>query len=659
MGWVEEQIEEGEGWLSGQKSYKDLDKNFRIFDAVFNDKTRSTLVTNELKYDIRKFVETLSDMREIGTYGSDAPQYKPYAEMTNKIVKSVYLESNFPSQLRRALQYAAVTSRGYLWTKCKTGNYGFGERKFVFEPLGLLDVVPVQVPATNDVCDAYANTIYEYMPIAEAHARFPEYQARLLPVERMKMGSRVQYRRVDYAERCRYGDEPRNFGNLTCEIRFTFVRDISINTYGKPLPMGKPGASWFYVVPFIGQDIPGGFKDGKPVTRKALAEDCLIYPYLRLLITNKGMSEPMYDGPAFDWHGEMPAVQYDVDDWPWMGIGGSLISDVGSIVQSMRKTERQMDQVITTTLNPPMGYDRTSVGGPKIENFDLFEPNVRAGMDGKPNDVFHSLLPDTVKVEGEHFKWLEYLSAKMGKQLGLEDVANLANLKMNVAGDTADKMLESIGPVAKGIASNIERANAKIAYRLKFMVPQWFDTARIVSIIGPDNLTPQVFDFDPHSMIPSHAPDEFVAGELPPGPSQYTQLQRMRTFTKNIRLISVPSTLLKVTQMQEQLKYLQLKRGSAPISWATVMKKLDVENYGEVKGTTEREKWVNEQMEDLKLQAMAAQAAQALGLGGPPQAGGGDKKGGGKGKQGRPPSGNAAPKIKQKSGGRTTVTESK
>lgn len=653
MGWIEENIEEGEGWLMGQKAYKNMPTNYRIFDAVFNDKTKSTLVTNELKYDIRKIVETLSDMREIGTFGSDAPQYKPYAEMLTKIVKCIYLESSFPTQLRKTIQYATVIGRGYNWPKCKTGKYGYGQRKIIFEPKGLMDVIPTQVPETNDVQDAYSNTIYEYMPIAEAHGRFPTFQSQLQPVEKMRFNSSIAGRRVDYAERFRYGDQERNFGSLNCEIRYTFVRDISINTYGKPIPMGEPGTSWFYVVPYVGQDIFGGIQNGVPIKRKALPEDCLFYPRLRLLISNRGMSAPMYDGPAFDWDGEMPAIQYDVDDWPWMGVGNSLVGDVGSIEQTIRKLERKMDQVVTVTLNPPMGYDRTAVGGPKIENFDLFEEDVRSGMDGRPSDVFHSLLPESVDVREVHFKFLDYLGTKRGKQLGVEDVGNLAALKMNIASDTADAMLESIGPVAKGIATNIEVANAKVAHRLKWMVPQWMDTARIVQILGPDNVTPEVFDFDPRSMIPSHNIDEFVNGTFPEKPSYYSQLDRARRFADNVRLVSVPSTLLKVTQMQEQLKWLQLWRGQAPIAFADIAKKMDIENYGEVKGATLRERWINEQKENLLLQAQAAMLAQQLGVGPPP---GGDDQ---KGNKGRPPSGHAAPKIKQRKDGSTTVTESK
>jgi hypothetical protein len=593
MAWIEEQISEGEGWLSGQSSYRNLPRNMSTFDAIFKDCSKSNLVTNELKYDMRKFVETLSDMREIGTYGSDAPQYKNYVEMANRLLRHVYLEAQFPIQLRKALQYAAVMGRGYLWPKVKTRNYGYGEREFVFEPLGILDVVPVQVPDTNNVRDAYANTIYVYMPIAEAHGRFPLWQADLKPVDYMTFRSRLSARRADFAERFRYGDTTRNFGQLYVEIRYTFIRDIALNTYGSELPMGEPGTSWFYTVPTVGQDIAAGIRNNQPFIRQAQPEDALIYPYLRLIISNKGMKTPMYDGPSYDWHGEMPIVQYDVDDWPWEGMGRSLVGDVGSIENTIRKFERKMDQVFTTSLNPPMGYDRTATGGPKIEHFDLFEEDVRAGVDGKPQDVFHSLLPDSVQVTGMHFQWLQYLQQKRGKQLGLEDIGNLANLKLNIASEQADKILESLGPVAKGFAANIEGSNAIIAYLLKFMIPQWYDTPRIISILGPDNVAPEVFDFDPHSLVPSHLAEEYVMGQPPTGQASfYSQLERARRFAKNIRLISVPSTLLRITQMQEQLKWLQLWRGQAPIAFSDVAKKMDIDNYGEVPGATLRERWL-------------------------------------------------------------------
>jgi len=118
-GWVEEQIQEGEGFLEGQTCFKNLGANLRVFDAIFRDKSRSTLLTNELKYDIRKFCETLAEVREIAAYGSDFPAYKKFAEMLTKVARAVYLESDFPFQILKVLQYASVMGIGYLWPKVR------------------------------------------------------------------------------------------------------------------------------------------------------------------------------------------------------------------------------------------------------------------------------------------------------------------------------------------------------------------------------------------------------------------------------------------------------------------------------------------------------------------------------------------------------------
>jgi hypothetical protein len=660
IGWVEEQIQEGEGFLEGQACYRNLGTNLRVFDAIFRDKSRSTLITNELKYDIRKFCETLAEVREIAAYGSDVPAYKQYAEMLTKVARAVYLESDFPSQVLKWLQYASVMGIGYLWPKVRADEYGYGERKMVFDALGLLDVVPIQIPRSNDVQDAYAVTIYDYMPIAEAHGRFSLFQGQLQTVGPRSYKTQVQAKRLDYAERFRYGEQGRSFGNLYSEIRYTFIRDLRINNTGFELPMGDPGTTWFYKVPYLGQQIFGGMRNGQPYMRSAMVEDCRVYPTLRLIITSPGVDRPMYDGPCFDWDSKFPVIQLTVDDWAWEALGRSLVGDVATIETTTRKIERKIDDVITITLNPPIGYDHTATGGAKIEHFDIFEQDVRYGVDGKPKEILQSILPEEVRVNNEHFTFLKYLKDCKQSQLGLLDMGNLQNIKMNIANDTADKMLEGIGPLAKGIAARIEKANKAVGRRMMFLIMQWFNASRLMEYVGPENMAREMFDFDPSNLVPSHLPDEMVNGELPVTPSQYDQLTRARWFVRQIRLISVPSTLLRITQMQEQLKYLQLKRGNAPISWATVMKKLGVENYGDVKGNTERERWFNEELETQKLQILAAAQAQQLmkqlGIQPPEQGAGGGKP------QGRPTTGNKAPKIKQKGGAggapRTTVTES-
>ncbi len=661
--WVEDQISEGEGFLESQRCYKDLAKNLRVFNAVFNDKCRSSLVTNNLKYDIRKFCETLAQVREIAGYGSDSPVYKKMAEMLTKVSKCVYLESDFPFQILKVLQYASVMGIGYLWPKVRATEYGYGERRMEFDALGLLDVIPTQIPSrTNDIQDAYAVTVYDYMPIAEAHGRFPLFQKDIQTVgARRNYQTRMQAQRVDYAERNRYGDTGRTFGNLYAEIRYTFVRDLRINNTGYELPMGDLGTTWFYRVPFVGQKIFGGMRNGEPYYIPAESQHCRVYPNLRLIITSTGMGKPMYDGPAFDWDPRIPIIQYTVDDWAWEPLGRSIVGDVASIETTIRKHERLIDQVLTAQMNPPMGYNHTETGGPKIEHFDIFEPDIRLGVDGKPKDTFQSILPDEVNVKGEQFNFLKYLNEKEGKQLGLEDLGNLgANMKLQIASDTADKMLESIGPVGKGIAARVEKANKSVGQRVKYLILQWFDTQRIMEYVGPDKMAPEVFDYKPNDLVPSHLPDEMVGGQFPETESKYTNLERARWFVKQIRLISVPSTLLKVTQMQQQLLLLQLKKGGAPIAWKKVFEAMDLNNPDQIIEESFQE---TEKLEKLKILAQVDIMKLLKGMGIDPQQmeGGGDQ--GGKPHAGGRPETNAKPpRVKQKGakGGdpRSTVTTS-
>ncbi len=672
LGWVEEVIQEAEGFLSGQSCYKELGRNIRVFDAIFKDKAKSYLVTNQLKYNIRKFCETLAEVREIAGFASDIPQYKKIAEMLTKVSKCIYLESDFPYQILKVLQYACVMGIGYLWPKVRADEYGYGERRMVFDALGLLDVMPVQIPKSNDVQDAYAITIYDYMPIAEAHGRFPLFQGQLQTVGRRNYKSQIQAKRQDYAAAYRYGDvgdQGRSFGNLYTEIRYTFIRDLRINTTGYELPMGDPGTTWFYKVPYVGQDIFGGIRNGEPFMRPAMVEDCRVYPNLRLMITSSGLDRPMYDGPAFDWDSKMPVIQYTVDDWAWEPLGRSLVGDVATIESTIRKIQRKIDAVITVTLNPPMGYNLTETGGPKVEHFDIFEEDVRIGVDGKPKETLQSVLPEEVTVTPQHFTFLKYLEEKEQMQLGLTDLGNLQNIKMNIANDTADKMLESIGPVGKGIAARIEKGNKRVGERMKFLIPQWFNIKRIMEYVGPDGIAREAFDYDPESLVPSHMPDELVNDTFPDSDSKYDQLTRARWFAKQIRLVSVPSTLLKVTQMQEQLKFLQLKRGQAPISWETVFTKLDIPDpKGEIeksfKEQTDLEKMkLLAQIELMKLMKSLGIDPSALGGGDEGSKGGkGGKGGGGGGGGGRPPSGQKGPRIAQKGGAggepRSVVKES-
>jgi len=198
--WIEEQVSDGENWWNSQPS-ADSEQFLKLLSAKGPERLKS----NNLKSDLRKFVETISDIREIATYGTGAEQLRSMADMFNRVVKHIYSDSLFPRQSRQTLQYSVALARGYLWPRYIRTEFGWGPGKMEFTTLGPREVLPSQVPRSNDTQGCYAETIIECMGIAEAHARFPQAQGELVPISKFKYSSPNQVRRHEFWDRWRYG----------------------------------------------------------------------------------------------------------------------------------------------------------------------------------------------------------------------------------------------------------------------------------------------------------------------------------------------------------------------------------------------------------------------------------------------------------------------
>jgi hypothetical protein len=671
QGWVEEAVQEGETWWDHQvasSSERDLD--------LLSCKGPEKLKSNSVKSDIRKFVETISDIREIATYAG-AEQFNDYVQLFNDVVKFVYSDSYFPRQSRQALQFAVGLGRGYLWPRYIRSDFGWGAGGVEFVALGPREVLPCQLPRSNDMQGAYVQTIVECMGIAEAHARFPWAQEMLQPISKFKYSSNAQVRRHEFWDKWKYGQDSQDWDRRYCEIRYTFVRDLRINRTGKMLPMGDLNTSWYYEVPSVGSVMSWiDPNNGLPASKQAKPEDCRVYPQLRLVISNPGMSSPLYDGPAFDWHGMMPAVQYDVDDWPWLAVGYSLLYDIAGVERARRGFLDLIYRVLRRKMDPPLGYD-LDAGVPRedIKNFDwLDSDNFKMGVSGNAANSLVSLLPDSINVTEEDFRMLDVFEKQFQKTLGLNDLSSLAQLKFNLSDANFDKILETIGPIAKGISGNIQVAQSKIACMLKFIIPQYFTTRRMMSIVGPDGVAAKVFDYRPNSLVPSHMDWEKKKDDESdsPLPSSFSDVQRAKWLAENLVVKSVPSQLMNITQMQEKMMYMNALQRGWPVSFSTAFKKIGIE-WSETDGATEFDKYKSEQFDLLKMKVEAAQIAQfesqpTGGAPGGPGAPGapptpappaGPSGHGG----GRPPSGQEPPKLEtrgsQSGNIRTTISQSK
>ena len=503
--WLDEHVTNGDKWAQQQEGTRNMQRDIRLLLGLDQD---NSMKSNMLEPNIRTFVETISDLKLIATMGTQAEQFKKYANLQNKVLKHTYWESEFVYNTRRTLQYS-MFGCGFTWLRFSRDKAGWGKAMNRFEALGPFDVLPDQLPHNNDIQGAYACTVVIPMPVWEAHARFPQFQQWLTPISRYdwKKYSTSGAVRLDYWDKTRFS-QSWQWEDRYCEIRFSWFRDLRINESGKTYQMGVKGSSWGYTVPSYGDLLvyTNPF-NGMPESRKATEEDALMYPQLRLMISCPTCPVPLYDDTAFDWHGEIPIVQYDVNDYPFAARGYSAVRKVASLEKNRRARASEINEVLSVRKDPPTGYDFTSgVSRTQMEKLDLLRAQgIRIGLKGEPKKSVVSILPEGIEVDGEDWKAQEWYDAAIKSSLGMADVSSMRDLKMNLSENALEKFITNLGPMAKGIAMCLWRANCRLAHMLVRNNAQYYTVSDLESMVGPEAVDMQVYDSDPTSLVPSHS----------------------------------------------------------------------------------------------------------------------------------------------------------
>ena len=669
LGWLNETVEEGQAWLKSQRGFTDFRKSLDTLSGMDTSTVsaasyRSKLNPNPLKRNVREVIGALAKLRPMWGYHSDNKAYSEQAEMFNLVTRAWYLESMADRKIREALQWAAATNRGWVRPVYRRTMYGTGTGDITLLTYGSPSVLPVQLPTSNDWQSAYVVTILDEMPVAMTHGMFPMFQDRLRPSSSRYWYMNDGVRKAaqgNWIQRA-FGRAPRKAGDsalseLVVPMRYTYIIDLSINTTDKPIPMGEPGSSWSYTVPFKGQRIPMGrdTKTGVELYREANENDARLYPGRRLIISSDVCI--CYDGPSFDWHGMFPGVSFCVDDWPWEPIGFSLVRDGFDLNEAIKVIARGNMDKIVSQLDMSLAYDLNAVAKKDADSFDPMQPRGRVGYDGSALEgtPFTPVIPpEVLKVSPESMTMVQWLQDSLDRQLGVRDAMTLAKMRSVGSMDELEKMVEANGPIIEDLSRSMEAPMRDLGSMVKYLIMQYYTTPRVMQIVGADGITPQVLDYDPSSLVPSHAP-----GETPDGPSRLAPRERARIFADNLRFFILPNSLHEMSQMVMKLGLIQLKKAGVMIDSQTIAEAWNVPNYGKIDGNTVMERYKTEQEQQIEFAARMKALVGELGLappGGPP----GAPSPGGGAPEGRPPSGNAAPALKSKDNGtRSTITESK
>jgi len=686
LAFCKQAIESGIKWNEDQCSSEDITTALDILAGKSGGQVSgkwAKITTGDLKRAIREIVETLANIRPLWGYETNNDTFKKLCDMLNKIAKSIYLEYFVDRSLCDALQFAAPTGAGFIYPYFTRDKFGSGEGEFVFKALGQPDVLPVQLPRDRNYQKAYIVTLVIPMGIAEAHARFPLYQSKLKPFAKKRYGKTTggEQRRGYDQNRWRMHSIETQLEQY-CDIYFTYILDLRINygkldEEGKPildesgnpigeeLKMGEEGTSWSYTVPYVGQMIKR-FENGHSVERAATEDDCRVYPQRRLMISCDAAL--MYDGPAFDWHGMVPLVPFYFDAWAWEGTGYSLFRGTAATQDAIDDLVRSIYRIAMARANPGKSYntDITSKDGKlssrQAESMDPFDPNATFGIDGDTKEpVMRPPMPEWCYNIPEWVpKAVEFLQNTINRQLGLDQIKSLEKLKSNI--QDPEKLLDAEGPVVEGSSRSMEMSWRDLGKILKSLIIQYLPTGTIIQYVGAKGVAPEVFDYSPEMVTPSHLPGEQTFdAEGKETPSTVDTITRAKYFDKNLKVNITPHSMHYIAQSKQKLNLLALIGKGVPIDPETLATQFDIPNFGTIEGSTVIEKIFNWAKMQLENKAGLAKLAKGLGLGDEED---GAKKPGPKAGQpgaGHPSSNKKNPQAKQKgtqSGGRVVMKTS-
>jgi hypothetical protein len=689
LSFVRRCISQGVAWQQENCNSTDMQRAMDILSGKTGSVSSSKwakFTTGDLKRGILEIIETLSDIRPYWGYSTLNKAFLAQSDMMSKTAKAIYLESFVDRAIKDALQYAAVTGSGFIYPFYSRSMFGSGDGGFQFMALGQPDVLPIQLPRGRDYQRAYIVTLAIPFGVAEAHARFPEFQAYLKPFAKKKYGRTKggEDRRAYDSARWRFHNLDRQLETF-CDVFYTYVLDLRINfgelddegkpilgedgnPVGKELEMGQAGTSWYYKVPWVGQQITR-FEDGRSVTRAATEDDCRVYPQRRLLISCD--TALMYDGPAFDWHGMVPLIPFCLDEWAWEPNGYSLFNGTAATQDAIDDLARSIYRVAMARARPGKVYNMditTPDKGAKLtsrqaEGLDPLSPDITWGVDGDIKEpVLRPPMPQwCYDIPEWLFKVIEILQGSMMRQLGLDAVKSLEKLRANIS--DPEKLLEAEGPTVMGTSRSMERGLRDLGEMMKYLIIQYMTTPKIMQIVGADGIAPQVFDYAPEKVIPSHMPGEqTIDSNQQPVNSNADQFTRARAFAKNLRFFITPHSLHYIAQAQQRLNLLALLGKGVPVDPETIANQFDLPNWGTIDGSTIKEKVFNWAKEQLKEKADIAKLEKALGLGPPPEPEGKPGPKPGQPGSGAPPKHPGAGKVVQKGtagGGRAVVATTK
>lgn len=631
LGWAKEALVESDQWLRNQRLFDRIKRTHDMLLGV-SDTLRGALGLSETQCNhlLRVFNMAAADMLNMRPYW----RYETFnrsSELQVRNLGNLTTSWWFRSQSARQL---GLTVKQSLISGCGVNYVRWDREKkdFVMPSRNPLDVKPVRPDSdftSYQGCLAVIDC--QEWTVNAARSMFPRYASKIVmdrDASITGLAARTSYNppaTVSAGEAAAWAEGAPNskLGSLpVVDVFHMYVEDKSRNESGDTILMGDwdrdPKTQnlislnhWSYEV--------------KPGEQR--------YPFKRLIIFTRTCV--LYDGPSPYWHGMFPFAKLTPEPFPDLWFGISPLWACLDLQTDLNKLYRGLSDHMQVLLKPPVSGDRRSMSPGELANLDPRRPGQRWLRNPGTAEM---KLVEIPPLDHQFMQWYEQLlRTQMDEKAGVRNISSILSLNQMPEGDSLDKLFAEMTPESNLRSQSLETYQTEVATMQAYNITEFYDEARVFETLGEDGLTPELFDFDPGTLVPAYTNGDYAPmnqiGDAYYDPQTGVVVNKRRTDVdlrprwvrareqgRKFRFKVEPGTLMRSANTARQMMYMMLRNKPKPeIDWYTLMEELDVPNIGPRPPGNIKERLQQELLETAQ-QAMALAGPAALG-GAPPMPG--------------------------------------
>lgn len=573
LGWLKEAVVEGDRLNRSDPSYDrmDLGMNYVVGNQIAPQESNGTmragylpnLIINESRRVMQAHVSALTDFKPLFSYKSTNPAFSLQADLLNKLTVAWWITTMADLELGECVKYALAAGTGDLVLDWNPYTQFGGD--VTLSARDARDTLPIR-PATH----SRSVQAWDGCLLRESHSvnvmkgLYPERANLFRPTTDSLLSTLMgRFRRIASSLISPGADTLSGLNQAPMASRVRsgeiilyrlFLVDRTRNLTTKPIPMGRPGSSWAYVVP------PGG----------------ALFPYKRQIISTP--EAILYDGPSPYWHGMYPVNRLKLWSVPWQFFGISIIGDLMPMQDAINQFSQDILLGMKKWLDPAVQYNRNVVSESFMRTFDPRRPGQKVKLLADAlKDGFKLLDGPPAQVLSLGLEMVQFLLSKFDDLSGTPNLQELLALRQLPGAETIQRYWEALTPELRQEGRQIEGFLRDVAEQAKVLRFQYESSARRVMILGDAGTTMEDFDFDPETLVPAMAPGD--VGYHKDLDASLPRDVRARAFHQSIVFTIAPNSILAMNAQEAKMIAIQNFRMGVLDFW-TYHEVLETPNVG-------------------------------------------------------------------------------